>query len=145
MSNLNCLFSLCYPTFVFSESKKLLSLWRALGQQLKLLLKTLWWTLPSKKTSLVTCPSIPMVNSESIRSFSSFSFKGLSGERQNLHRAAVAELSVVACIVPSVSMIQKALPGSSVSFSFHKETKITFPFLQYQFALASKILYLHHT
>lgn len=67
-----------------------------------------------------------MVNSESIRSFSSFSFKGFSGERQNLYRAAVAELSVVTCIVPSVFTIQKA-PGSSVSFNFHKDAKITLP------------------
>lgn len=65
-----------------------------------------------------------MVNSESIRSFSSYGFKGFSGKRQSLCRAVVAELSVVACVVPSVSVIHKALPGTKANFSFDKEAKM---------------------
>jgi len=62
-----------------------------------------------------------MVNCETIRSFSSYSFKPFSGKRQNLWRAAVAELSLVTCIVLLVSVIHSG--NGSVSH-FSETTKV---------------------
>lgn len=111
-------------TFVLSESKKLQNLWRASGQQLKRLLKILWWTYPSKKRSLLICPSIPMVNYKGTRSFLTYNSNCFSGKRQSLCRTAETELRLGT--VPSVSVTHKTLPGCNDSLSFDKEAKMPF-------------------